>query len=325
MEKFSGSYLNNLSDFEKQDLLVSSIPLLSGFESRAGNEGRVFFVSKDVIVKKYFPKIDNPEVLQKIFNIYCQECESFHKKGYNIPKIYTWSIIQRPDHTGFDYYLMEERVPGRELFISNIVKIYDEFKDVLPKNIFERAVTNPEDNKAVYEKILSSYVHDFIEMNERIESMSDKDLESFLQGIYQMFAQCKYAIPDVHARNVLFHQGKLNLIDLYLEKFEGGYQYDMYTPPEKLLLARMVMLFNYNGDIKNYASKDLSLQKINDEIELNEILCTEAMKKVIRAGKRICEFSADKRWWSGLVKRLEKILNKEHIEEVIKEIEPTIM
>lgn len=87
----------------------------------------------------------------------------------------------------------------------------------------------------------------------------------------------------------------------------------------------MVMLFNYNGDIKNYASKDLSLQKINDEIEFNEILCTEAMKKVIRAGKRICVFSADKRWWSGLVKRLEKILNKEHIEEVIKEIEPTIM
>ena len=171
--------------------------MLSSFESRAGNEGRVFFVSDEVIVKKYFPKIDNPEVLQKIFNIYCQECERYYKKGYKIPKIYTWSIIQRPDHSGFDYYLMEERVPGRELFISNIVKMYDEFKDLLSKNDFERAVTNPEENQSVYEKILSSYVHDFIEMNQRIESMSDKDLEVFLESIYKMFGECKYAIPDV--------------------------------------------------------------------------------------------------------------------------------
>ena len=325
MKRFSGSYLDSLSEFDKQQLLVSSIPMLSSFESRAGNEGRVFFVSDEVIVKKYFPKIDNPEVLQKIFNVYCQECERYYKKGYKIPKIYTWSIIQRPDHSGFDYYLMEERVPGRELFISNIVKMYDEFKDLLSKNDFERAVTNPEENQAVYEKILSSYVHDFIEMNQRIESMSDKDLEVFLESIYKMFGECKYAIPDVHARNVLFHQGKLNLIDLYLEKYEGGYQYEVFTPPEKLLLARMIMLFNYNGDIKHYASGDLKLNKINEEIEINEILCAEAMKKVIRAGKRICKFSAESRWWAGFVKRLEKILNKDHVNEIVKEIEPTIM
>ena len=95
MNRFEKSFIENLSDADKQYLLLSSIPLLSGFKSRAGNEGRVYFVSKDVIVKKYFSKIDNPDVLENVFNKYCEECDYFHMKGYNIPKIYTWTLFVR--------------------------------------------------------------------------------------------------------------------------------------------------------------------------------------------------------------------------------------
>ena len=320
MNRFEKSFIENLSDADKQYLLLSSIPLLSGFKSRAGNEGRVFFVSKDIIVKKYFSKIDNPEVLGNVFNKYCEECDYFHMKGYNIPKIYTWTMISRPDHSGFDYYLLEERVPGRELFISNILKMYGEFKDNMSEQEFKSLVKNPEENIKLYERVLKAYIHDFIEMNERIESMSDVELDRFLEGVYNMFIECNYAIPDVHARNVLFHQGKLSLIDLYLEHDKDGREAIKMTPPESLLLARMIALFNYNGDIKKYKTNDSSLRHLNDDIDFNELLCAEAMKKIIKSGKRLCKFSPNKKWWEKFVPRIEKVLNQENTAEIIKEL-----
>lgn len=326
MYRFNGSYIESISDEERQHLLMSAIPMLPQFPTKAGNEGQIFYVSNDVIVKKYFSKIDRPEVLCGLFDNYCKECEEFCKKGYKIPKIYAWTMISRADHTGFDYYLLEEKFPGRELFLSNIMKMFDKsFHDHVQEQVFNDVVKNPERDAKLYEKILSSYVHDFIEMNEQIESMADKDIENFLEGIYNMFVDCNYAVPDVHARNVLFHQGKLNLIDLYLEHDREAHSAMKMTPAENLLLARMIMLFKYNGELKKFKTKDFNLAFINEDIDFNGVLCTEALKKIIRAGKRICEFSANKMWWSGLVSRLESILEKEQAEEIMKEIDPKIL
>ena len=321
MHRFEKSYIEMLSDADKQFLLLSSIPMLSGVKSRVGNEGTVFFVSKDIIVKKYFSEIDNPELLNHVFNKYCEECDQFYLKGYNIPKIYTWTMISRPDHSGFDYYLLEERVPGRELFLSNILRMYDEFKDIISGDDFIKLLEHPEDNMRFYEKVVKEYIHDFIDMNAKIESMSDVELDRFLEGVYKMLVECNYAIPDVHARNVLFHQGKLNLIDLYLEQDKEGRDAMKMTPPECLLLARMIALFNYNGDIKKFKNNDVFLRHLNEDIDFNELLCTEAMKKIIRSGKRLCKFSPNKEWWESFVPRIEKILEKDNVESVIKEMD----
>ena len=326
MYRFKNSYIDNLSPEERQHLLMSAIPMLPDFKSKAGNEGQIFYVSKDIIVKKYFSKIDKPEVLTGLFNKYCDECEEFWKRGYKIPRIYAWTMVSKPDHSGFDYYLLEERVPGRELFFSSIMKMYEqEFKDHMSKDDYANVVQNPENNSREYEKILGSYVHDFLEMNERIESMSDADIDRFLEDIYKMFVESEYAIPDVHARNVLFHQGKLNLIDLYLEHDREGYKALRMTPAENLLLARIVALFNYNGELKKLKSNDPMLAYINDDIDFNGILCTEAMKKIIKSGKRICKFNPSQQWWDTFVKRIEKILDKEQTAEIIKEIDPKML
>ena len=326
MKRFNKSFIENLNEEERQHLLMQAIPMLQDLPSKEGNEGRIFYVSNDVIVKKYFSKIDKPEVLSGAFDQYCRECEEFVLKGYDLPRIYAWSMFSRPDHSGFDYYLLEERIPGRELFLSNILKMYEqEFQDHIDKEDYKAVVAYPDLEPKLYEKIVKSYIHDFIEMNERIESMSDLDLEQFLQGIYGMFVECQYAIPDVHARNVLFHQGKLNLIDLYLEHDRDAYKALRSTPAENLLLARMVALFNFNGDIKKYKSNEISMRHINDDIDFNGVLCTEAMKKVIRAGKRICKFSPNKQWWEKFVLRIERVLDKEQTAEIIKEIDPKIL
>ena len=198
--------------------------------------------------------------------------------------------------------------------------MYGEFKDNMSEHEFQQLVKNPEENIKLYEKVLKSYIHDFIEMNERIESMSDVELDRFLESVYNMFVECNYAIPDVHARNVLFHQGKLGLIDLYLEHDRDGRDAIKMTPPESLLLARMIALFNYNGDIKKYKTNDSLLRHLNDDIDFNELLCAEAMKKIIKSGKRLCKFSPNKKWWEKFVPRIEKILNQENTAEIIKEL-----
>lgn len=327
MKRFNINYIETLSEEERQHLLMAAIPMLQDFPSKAGNEGRVFYVSNDVIVKKYFSKIDRQEVLCGAFDKYCKECDEFALKGYKIPRIYAWTMISRSDHSGaFDYYLLEERVPGRELFFSSILKMYEqEFKDHIDQKGYEEVIQNPELDPKFYEKAVKAYIHDFIDMNERIESMSDYDLENFLLGIYGMFGEGQYAIPDVHARNVLYYQGKLNLIDLYFEYDRAGYDALRATPVENLLLARMIALFNFNGDLKKYKTNDLDLRQINHDIDLNGVLCTEAMKKVIRAGKRICKFRPNEKWLQGFVARVEKILEKDQTAEILKEIDPKIL
>ena len=81
----------------------------------------------------------------------------------------------------------------------------------------------------------------------------------------------------------------------------------------------------YVGEIKKLKSNDPMLAYINDDIDFNGILCTEAMKKIIRAGKRICQFNPDQKWWDTFVKRIEKILDKEQTAEIIKEIDPKML
>lgn len=334
METING--IEKLTEHERQNLLMALIPNLSLFNSKSGNEGTAFFVDKNsvvddvvindnLVIKMYNSKIDDPVILNGVFDKYCRECEKYHLKGYDIPKIYAWTIVSKPDHSGFRYYIMEQRVPGRELFLSNIIKVYDSLKNSMPAQEFYDVLQNPEKNASLYKKILSEYVLDFIEMNERIESMSDANLENFLEGVYGMFKEYHFAIPDVHARNVLFHNDNLKLIDLYLEKDEESIRELKMTPPESLLYARMISLFNYNGDLKKIRSNESGFSEINQGIELNEILCTQAIKKVIRVGSRLCKLHPDERWWKNFVARLNKILDRENAEEIIKKIEPTFM
>lgn len=325
MNAINGKIIDAFSAEEKQQVLLSFIPMLPRFVRKNGNEGEVFFVSDDLIIKKYFANIDSFSVLQFIFNKYCEECEYFYSKGYNIPKIYTWTVLSRPDHSGFDYYLLEERVPGRELFISNISRISTRFSGALDDKQFNNLLINPQQNMPLYNEILNSYVYDFLTMNEKIESMSETNLERFLISVHNMFAECRYAIPDVHARNVLYHEDNLQLIDLYLERDMDGYLYSSYTPPELLLLSRIVALFNYNGDVKKFKMNDSKFKNVNNKIDLNEMLCTEAMLRVIKTAKKFYKFHPNKRWWKTFVERLEKIVNKENSLRVIKEIEPDIL
>ena len=328
MKELSGTRVEKMSQQERQELLLKCIPFLDAnvFKSKNGNEGEVFFINPDLIVKRYFAKTDNQQVLDHIFNAYCNECVEFEKRGYDIPKLYAWTVMSRPNHSGFDYYLLEQRVPGRELFISNISKTYDMFSEYWDKNKFNELLENPENDMSFYGEVIRRYMHDFIEMNERVESMSIVDIQRFLEGIYKMFQEGTYATPDVHARNVLIDSvNKMRLIDLYMEKDDIDAQSIKMTPAENLLLARVVALFNYNGDLKNrkYIKKELDF--VESMYEQNEQLCVVAMKKVVKAAKGLCKFNVTNSWYQAFALRVEKILNKQNTAEVLSEMDIKIL
>ena len=319
MEGIFDKNLDQMSDEEKRNLLLYSIPFLDKYKKKAGHEGEVFFVSPDLIIKKYFGKLHDYYTLSYIFDAYCKECIEFNRKGYNIPKIHSWTMVGSNVDDGFDYYLLEERVPGRELFISTIDNLYGNFKDFVEPQAFKDILANPAKDIGLYEEVVRRYMHDFITMNERIESMSEKDLETFLESIYNMFVEGYYAIPDVHARNVLIDQQKLKLIDLYLEKEDDMATMFKGFRPDNLLFSRIVALFDYNGDMKQRRSNESRLKFTNELVENNEVLCTAAIEKIVKvAKKRLCSsVSGDREWYKKLVDRLGKILEKENRDKIL--------
>ena len=136
-----------------------------------------------------------------------------------------------------------------------------------------------------------------------------------------MFKEGRYAIPDVHARNVLIDSNnKLRLIDLYMEKDDIGADAMKMTPAESLLLARTVALFNYNGDVKNRTKIKSDLSFVDEMANDNEQLCFEAMKKVVKAAKGLCDFNVTNNWYKVFTQRVERILSKQKTAELLKEI-----
>lgn len=323
MEKTNLEFLKNSDDEQRRKFLIDSIPNLGKYESRFGSEGTVFFVDDDIIIKKYFPETPSRVITNELFEKYCKECENYYRKGYGIPEIYSWAAVPRTKTSGIDYYLLEQRVSGRELFLSNIEEVYQKSSGWLNKRDFFYILQNPESSHVIYKKILFDFISDFREMNEKIESMPEDKMENFVWGVYGMLKDYYHAIPDVHAGNILYHENEMKLIDLFLETDESLVQSLKLIPAESLLFARMIALFDSNADIKKYLSSDSYLLEINELIAFNEVICFEAMKKFIKVAKRFCDcIPPNEKWWNRLILRIERILAKENAEKIIKEIAP---
>ena len=158
MFRVNSIFIDSLSAENRQYLLNLIIPFLTNFSSKQGTEGKVFFIGKDIVVKEYFSKIDCKEILEGGFKKYCEECEEFYKKGYKIPKIFDWTIMSNPDHSGFKYYLLEERIPGRELFFDDMLSFYeDNYKNYIEKIDYNFTLNNPEFNVSLFKDVFEKY------------------------------------------------------------------------------------------------------------------------------------------------------------------------
>ena len=211
-------------------LLLSAVLELDKYPSKSGQEGTAYFIDDNFVVKELIT-FNNPSLFSNYQNFenYCKELSEFYEKGYCIPKIYSWTMLPKEffedgkTPLSFDrYYILEERIHGKELYIDRESNIYDMCTDFCSKEEFDKAVWTKEG--LLFKKIAETYLGHFIKTNEQVASLSDANLDNFILTDYDMSKNQHYGMVDVHPGNVLFDGTKLTIIDNgFVENlFEGA-------------------------------------------------------------------------------------------------------
>ena len=299
MKKFDNVDIENMSELERQRFLLDIIPRLKKYNSLSGGEGTAYSVADKFIVKEY-NKVKNYDLLETLFEAYCEEVYEFGQKGYLVPKVYSWVqvpetkgvIIQKP--TGKSrFFILEEKINGRELFVRRLSDLYYMFEDECSKNIFSQIIEDPQKDKILFKEIVKSFINDYISINQFIESLPEDELEEFLISIENMFNEGMYSIPDIHSRNVFVSEGHLKVIDNFMiEKNQSPLFSTM--GPEVFLMTRLIHLFEDNkivGQIvaSSNAKKIDGIAEIKALADLNDNVCAAAMSKMIKVMKNLVE------------------------------------
>lgn len=317
-----------MSFSQRLEYMGNLISRLEIFPSARGCEGCVYFVGDELVLKKFDTK-KNYEVLELVFESYCEESNKFESMGYAIPKIFAWMKIPRSkilDGRAFDFYILEQRVPGKNMFIGKIDNIYDSLSDQFTRMNFDHIITNPEKYVEEYKFIVKKYLENFIEMNRIIEGLSVREIEKFIETVYALYIKGEYNVPDVHAKNVLFTDNSLNLVDNYMCLKKSLVYVNKLTAYE-FMLSRIIILFrqnNYVGEIKRkFFDNSIKSTQIEEMINENMNLCASSLKKMVIAMQRCCENcdSLTKDDYTRAYKQLVRHLDEQKAKEVLASFE----
>ena len=288
--------ISSMSKEHKDMFMQNVISKLSKLKAIKGTEGIAYFLDDKYILKEYTKDPRNAYFLNLYFNEYCEEILRFSQSGYSVPQIYDWLSVE-PKKSIFafknkpaKFYILEEQIKGRSLFVSKLRKSYYLFQNVCSYEEFENAIIFPEQNMSLYLEILRGYIGDYIFANTYIESMPDARLDEFITSIAKMFEEGKCSIPDVHSKNVLISKSGLKLIDNFMLVKESD-PYFSTQRVEEFLLARLSILFKPNEDIKSYLkTKNIISSGRFSEIESlvgeHAEICYAALEKVFKSMKR---------------------------------------
>lgn len=313
--------IEKMSISERLEYMNKLIPHLEEYPMNRGYEGCVYFINNDLVMKQFDTKKDY-EILELVFESYCEESNKFEAMGYSIPKIFSWLRIpkKRPlDKRLYDFYILEQRMPGKNMFIGKLEDIYENFSDQYSKLVYNQIILTPERFMSDFKFIAQNYIQKYIEMNQIIESMSVRQLEKFIETVYGLYVKAEYNVPDVHAKNVIFARDSLSLVDNFMCKKKSLVYLNRLTAYE-FMLSRIIILFRQNsyvGDIKRKYCGDLYSLQIDKMIDENMNLCASSLKKMVLAMQRCCEhcdlITQDdyKRAYNQLVKYLDDQKAKE--------------
>ncbi len=203
-------------------LLIDLIPKRKQFKSYAGSEGVAYFISNKYVLKEY-TNIDDWEVFDKLFDAYCTEVKNFADNGINIAKIYSWAKIPnigyytKGDKNAYHYYILEERVPGREMYLGYLEDCYHIMKDLCSEEEYNFAITNAGEQE-LFREIVRRYFIDYVQTNEYLESLSNADFERFLEDIYVMYKTGKKSYPDLFPHNIIINENAVpKMIDMHIK------------------------------------------------------------------------------------------------------------
>lgn len=261
-------------------MLLDIISKRKQFKSYAGSEGVAYLVSSKYVLKEY-TKIEDWALFDKFFDAYCTEVQNFANNGVNIAKLYSWAKIPnigyytKGDKNTHHYYILEERVPGRELYLGYLEDAYHIMQDLCGEEEYNVAITKYGE-ESLYREILKRYLNDYVQMNEYLESLSDTQFEKFLADAYVMYKTGQKSYPDLFPHNILIDgSNSPKMIDMHIKTgdeelnpdnadshfirdMSGLFMYNCFpNKPEQYLMNDS---FNY-GEFGGVINKNIALTK----------------------------------------------------------------
>lgn len=218
----------NISSFSHDDyyeFLISLIPTLKTITNvKAGWEGKVFFVDKNFVVKKYssgYLQYMKSKIYEySPFEIYFHQMQDFWERGFSVNKFYTYAIIQDGDNAGL--YVLQERVKGKSLFEESCLsEMFGKLPFECTKEEFNFALRHK--NNELYYAIVEAYLKSIYDTNIELYNLPEEVIARFIQSDFDMRNEARHAVPDVQASNVILGDNNLTHIDPYL----------LYTEAEK--------------------------------------------------------------------------------------------
>ncbi len=306
---------SEFSQAEYQQALLSLIPVLNRFGSKKGGEGIVYFVDDNFVVKRYTIDISSFDAFDK----YCKEVSKFASRGYSLPKIYAWTSYIDKNTGDENFYLLEEKINGKELYHDSILfKTYRLCKDFCSIDEFNRAINLK--SGPLFEKILITYMNRFIETNNQLAELDDAEIEKFILSDYNIIKEQRYSLNDVKADNVIFDGKKLTMIDVAYEETP----IELTEEESKITVFQDIMtLFIENKRAYNYikynAGAISSVLKLKDE---NMKASASAFGKFVRkTNKLLSPVFTDKWDYTEFKSFLQSSFCEEDAKKIIDEIQ----
>lgn len=311
------------------DYLLNAIHRLGSTNKIAGGEGIAYFLDDDFVVKEYKESSDWGR-FDAVFETYCKEMQNFAMQGYNVPKIYAWLKIPNFDYytkgakNFYKYYILEERVKGRNLYYGFLEDFYPACKDMFSHEEFKYITSYPEENVSAYQEIVKKYLKDYIMMNERLESMPEDVLAKFLTDLYSMNLNAKQSTPDIFPSNMLVSDDKISIIDSRIWFEENGKHFSRKNL-DNTFLYDMTNLFFYNEEVKNiqkevkFKLKDLSSCNYAYYQRKNKKVSSAAIERVFKLMNKYCDgfVCTDPKTYMLTIGALNSIVGKDSAEKII--------
>lgn len=200
------------------NLLLSVVFDLDQFPKKSGYEGTAYFIDDNFVVKESLGSQERGAFhTYENFENYCKELCAYHKQGFCVPKIYSWTMLPKNlfkerNGVSFDrYYILEERVKGKTLLTDHVCDSFDCSAKFCSKKDFESAVLSKQGE--LYKKIVECYLKNCIKINEQLEVLPKDKIEKFVLSDYQMMKNSKFGAVDMHNSNVMFDGENLTIID----------------------------------------------------------------------------------------------------------------
>lgn len=284
---------------EYDKILLNATQDLECLKRRAGGEGVAYFLGDEYVIKE-FVNTGNAEMLSVAFDAYAMEMKKFKELGFNVPEIYSWVRLPGVDKRGkvMDrFFILEEKIPGRELYFGFIEDFFGMVEDWCSKKEFFNAVDYPNENMELFKKIATEYVSDYIRINELIESVPESVLEKLIMDAYNMYVLGTVSEPDLFPSNILVDGENFVIIDNKISDrsdIAEVYHPDVSEGFEELeiaqnyIVANFLNLFLYNEYIREpekgilYFVLDTNAVGLDPLVQRNVKVCEAAILKIVK-------------------------------------------